>query len=67
MAAIDDIGDKLTALESVQDGVVTLLTTLSADLKAAGTDPAKLAAISARLDADKQKMADAIAANTPAA
>lgn len=67
MAALDTITQKLTDLEGVEEGVIQLLATLSADLKAAAADPAAVQAIVDRLDADRVKLADAIAANTPAA
>lgn len=60
---IDDAADESTVIASV----VTLLTTLSQQLKDAGTDPAKLQALKDLVDANKKAIADAIVANTPAA
>ena len=66
---LDDIVSKVNDLGSVEDGVVTLLTDIKSKLDAAiaSNDPAKLQALSDSLDAQKQKLADAIVANTPAA
>ncbi len=58
-----DVQDEST----VVDGVVTLLTNLSALLAAAGTEPAKLQAIQTLVDTNKSKLAAAVVANTPAA
>jgi ABC-type transporter Mla subunit MlaD len=82
-ASVDALSAKVTEEETVIDSVVTLLNGLSAmiaDLKAqlaaaiANNDPAaiqavadSLAALSTKVDADKQKLADAATANTPAA
>ena len=80
---MDALATKVTAEETVIDSVVTLLNGLAAmiaDLKAqlaaaiAANDPAaiqavadSLAALGTKVDADKQKLADAATANTPAA
>jgi hypothetical protein len=63
----------LAAEAAVVDGVVTLLGTLSkmiADLKAVAPDPtlqAHIDQLAAAVEANKQKLADAVTANTPAA
>ena len=69
MATLDDVVNKVTDLGSVEDGVVTLLTDVKTKLDAAiaSGDPAKIQQISDALGAQKQKLADAITANTPAA
>ena len=67
MALLDDILTDVEDEETVEESMITLLTNLSAAIAAAGTDPVKLAALKAKIDADKQKMADAVVANTPAA
>ncbi len=67
MAALDDLRTEVEEQGSVVDGAVTLLVGLKAALDAAGTDPVALAALSAQLDANTKKLADAIVANTPAA
>lgn len=52
---------------TVEQSAIVLLQGLKAALDAAGTDPAKLAALSASLESSNQALADAIVANTPAA
>ena len=67
MALLDDILTDVEDEATVISSVVTLLTNLSDALKAAGTDPVKLAAVKAQIDANKKAIADAVVANTPAA
>lgn len=70
MALLDDIVAKISALTTVDDGVVALLTDLKTKLDAAiaaGGDPAKLQAISDALGAQTQRLSDAVTVNTPAA
>lgn len=67
MAAIDDLQADVTAEDTVIDSAVTLLNGLSAALAAAGTDPAKLAALRTDIQNKTQGLAAAVAANTPAA
>lgn len=67
MATLDDLVTKVTAIGTVEDSVIALLTDISARLKAAGQDQAKLDALSAAIDAQTQKLSDAVTANTPAA
>lgn len=66
MATLDDLVAQVNDLGTVEDGVVALLTDIKARLDAAGADPAKLQALSDALAAQKQKLADAVSANTPA-
>lgn len=64
----DDVITKLNSQKTVNDGVVTLLSTLTTLIKAnPGTDPAKQAQILKLIDDNSQEVADAIVANTPAA
>jgi hypothetical protein len=68
MAQLDDVITKVTALTTVTDGVVALLTDLKTKLDAAinaGADPAKLQALSDALGQQTQRLADAVAVNTP--
>jgi hypothetical protein len=68
MALLDDVVSKVTALSTVEDSVIALLTDIKAKLDAAiagGADPAKLQALSDAIDAQKQKLTDAVTANTP--
>lgn len=64
----DDVITKLNSQKTVNDGVVTLLSTLTTLIKAnPGTDPAKQAQILKLIDDNSQEVADAIVANTPGA
>src|SRR5438309_1709893 len=67
MAAIDDLTAQVTTNTSVIESAITLIQNIKALLDAAGTDPAKLAALSATLASEDDKLAAAVAANTPAA
>jgi hypothetical protein len=67
MATLDDVVAKVTDIGTVEDSVITLLTSIKAQLDAAGQDPAKLQALSDALDAQKAKLTAAVTANTPAA
>lgn len=70
MSTLDDVIAKVTALGTVEDSVVALLTDLKAKLDAAiaaGADPVKLQALSDALGAQTQRLSDAVTANTPAA
>ena len=64
---LDDLEAKITANDEVDQSAITLLQGLKQMLDNAGTDPAKLKALSDQLAASSQKLADAIVANTPAA
>jgi len=66
MAKLDDLEREVEQNEDVQRSAVTLLHHLSQQIKDAGTDPAKLAALTARLDTNSAALAAAIVANTPA-
>ena len=65
MALLDDIIADVQEETTVIESVVTLLTSLSDQLKAAGTDPVKLEALKVQIDANKKALADAVVANTP--
>ena len=65
MALLDDIITDVQEETTVIESVVTLLTSLSEQLKAAGTDPIKLAALKTQIDNNKKALADAVIANTP--
>lgn len=66
MAKIEDVESEVEQLTSVVDGAVVLIQSLRDEIKAAGTDPAKLQALVDKLDANEQKLANAIASNTEA-
>jgi hypothetical protein len=65
---LDTLIEKVTAIETVGDSAIALLADLKVKLDEAIAldDPAALQALSDRLGAQAQELADAIAANTPA-
>lgn len=81
--SIDNLGTRISDLETVEESSITLLGGLSAtiaDLKkqledaVAANDPSAvqaaldaLGALGTKVDTDKQKLADAVTANTPTA
>ena len=67
MATLDDLSADVADEASVIGSVETLLTNLSAQLAAAGTDPTKIQAIKDAIDANKARLSAAVVANTPAA
>ena len=67
MAAIDDLQAAVAAEDTVIDSAITLIKGIPALIAAAGVDPAKLTALQADITAKSQSLADAVAANTPAA
>jgi chromosome segregation ATPase len=60
---LDALQAEVTKVEGVEDSAIALLQGLSQQLKDALTDPAKLTAIIAELDAKTAALADAVAAN----
>lgn len=69
MATIQDLTSHIEAQTSVEDGVITLLQTISQQLKdaQASNDPAAIQAAIDQIDANTKKLSDAVVANTPAA
>jgi hypothetical protein len=67
MAAIDDLTAAVARQTTVTKSALTLIQNLAAAITAAGTDPAKLAALTAALNANDDELAAAVLANTPAA
>lgn len=67
MAVLDDLTANVTANTSAVNSAIALLQNLKAQLDAAGTDPAKLKALSDTLGANDAALAAAVTANTPAA
>jgi hypothetical protein len=63
---LDNLATQVKANTDAEQSAVTLLGNLSDLIKQAGTDPAKLQQLTTDLDASKQKLAEAIVANTPA-
>lgn len=66
---LDDVLADVSAEKTVEDGLVTLVQGIKAQLDAAvaAGDLNKVAQIAASLEANTQTMSDAIVANTPAA
>jgi len=67
MAALDDLQAAVAAEDTVIDSAIALINGIPALIAAAGTDPAKLAALQADITAKSGALAAAVAANTPAA
>lgn len=69
MATLADIQAAVAAETTVEQSVITLLNTLSADLKAAiaSNDPAAMQAVVDQLNTNAQTLAAAVTANTPVA
>lgn len=70
MATIQELADDVAAQATIVDSVLTLVQGLSqqlADAIANGADPAALQAIKDQLDANTQRLADAVSENTPQA
>lgn len=69
MPTMNDLKDAVTRNTSVDDSVLALLQGISQQLKdaQAANDPQAITDIIAQLDANTQKMTDAVTANTPAA
>jgi len=69
MATLADIKAKVDAEKTVEDSIVTLLTSVSQQLKdaIASNDPAAMQAIADELDANTAALSAAVTANTPAA
>lgn len=69
MPTMDDLKAAVTRNTSVDDSVLALLAGISQQLKdaQASNDPQAIADVIAQLDANTQKMTDAVTANTPAA
>jgi hypothetical protein len=61
---LDELEATLTRNTDATDSVVVLITTLRQEIIDAGTDPAKLKAVTDKLAANTQKLADAAVANT---
>lgn len=65
MSAFTDLEAAVAADATVDASAITLLGRLKTMLDAAGTDPAKLAALSAMLGQNQAALAAAVAQNTP--
>lgn len=67
MALLDALTSQVAQNVSVEQSAVTLIQGLAAQIAAAGTDPAALAALQTQLNTSATALAAAVAANTPAA
>jgi hypothetical protein len=67
MATLDTLTADVTTNTSVEQSAVTLIGNLAAQIKAAGTDPVALKALTDQLEANDAALAAAVTANTPAA
>lgn len=67
MATLQDISAAVSAETTVDQAVVTLLTNIVAELKAAqaSNDPAAMDAVVASIQANTKLLSDAVTANTP--
>jgi flagellar biosynthesis chaperone FliJ len=61
---LDDLKAKVDAEQTVEQSAITLMQGLSAQIKAAANDPAKIQAIASELDTNNAALAAAITANT---
>lgn len=66
MSALDDLTREVAEAKTVNQSAVALLQGLKQRLDEAGTDQAKLEALSASLDAETNALAKAVTDNTPA-
>lgn len=67
MSALDDLTAQVAANRTVAQSALTLIGGIADRIAAAGTDPTALAALTASLKDDDDKLAAAVTANTPAA
>ena len=67
MVTLDELILDAQQESAADDSIIALLTSLKAQLDAAGNDPIKLQQLKDLIDANKAKIAAATLANTPAA
>lgn len=67
MTAMTDLQAAVAQETTVEGSVLTLLQGIADQLKAAGTDPAALAALTSQINTNISTMQAAVTANTPAA
>ncbi len=63
---LDELETEVSENTDVVESAVTLIESLSQQIKDAGTDPARLQALTDKLDANSKKLAAAVVANTNA-
>lgn len=61
---LDDLSSEVSNVTTVEQSAITLINGLADQIKAAGTDPAKLQALTDSLTASSNSLAAAVAANT---
>ena len=66
MAELDDLTAQVAANKTVIDSALILINGIADRIKAAGTDPAALAELTASLKSEDDALAAAVTANTPA-
>ncbi len=66
MAELDDLTAQAQANHDLEESAVLVINGLAAKITAAGTDPAKLQALTTELKGSATDLAAAIVANTPA-
>lgn len=64
---IDELEAQVAESTTVSESAITLLNNLEDMLEQAGTDKTRLAAVVATIRDNKQRLADAVVENTPAA
>jgi chromosome segregation ATPase len=62
---LDDLTQKVSDSTTVQESAITLLNDLGQRIRDLADDPAAIRALADQLDSEKNKLADAITANTP--
>lgn len=67
MATLDQLTADVAADTSAVNSAITLINGLAAQIKAAGTDPVALKALTDQLEANTSSLATAVTANTTAA
>ena len=66
MNPLDELANEIQSNESVVDGTVVLLDNLGEFMRTHANDPAAIRDMGNKLITQKQKLADAVARNTPA-
>jgi uncharacterized protein (UPF0264 family) len=66
-AELDALTASVAKIKSADDSIIALVKGLADQLRANANDPAAINALAAELDAESAAVADAVAANTPAA
>lgn len=65
MSALDDLTAQVASNRTVIDSALVLINGIADRIAAAGTDPAKLAALTADLKSEDDALSAAVASNTP--